>query len=204
MGDENRPITAAYSDEIRRFYEAHSDWVYGYARLLVGRDRRTHDTRTAAEDLLQDTFIAAADSWGTVRALSEVQQRAWLRTTVSRMASSMGRRSQMFRDLMPELYDVQTDVSADPAEQAIGAVSGRLVLEEIVKLIDGLPFQQRMIAIMKWVDHRKNKEIAAELGTSPNVVAVQVNTIRRKLLKAAGARGSFAPQMRKEGTYDGN
>ena len=53
-----------------------------------------------------------------------------------------------------------------------------------------------------WVEQMKNKEIAAELGTSPNVVAVQVNSIRRKLKNGLGSQYPFSPESGKEGTYD--
>jgi RNA polymerase sigma factor (sigma-70 family) len=202
VDDEYAQISAAQADEIKRCYEANARWVYGYARFLVGRDRRTHDARAVAEDLLQDTFVAAARAWETLRGLTEVQQRAWLRTTVSRMASNMGRRNQMFRDLMPEIYDMHLCVPPDPEEQAMSAVDIGMVLEKIAEVIDGLPFQQRMIAIMKWIEQMKNKEIAAELGTSPNVVAVQVNAIRRKLISSLGSRYPFATESEKDGTYD--
>jgi len=202
VDDEDPQIPAGYADEIERCYEAHASWVYGYARTLVGNDRRTHDSRAVAEDLLQDTFVAAARAWETFRSLTEVQQRAWLRTTVSHMASNMGRRNQMFKDLMPELCDPRLYALPDPEEEAVSAVTGRMVLEKVAEAIDGLPFQQRMIAIMKWVDHMKNKEIAAKLGTSPNVVAVQVNSIRRKLKNSLGSRYPFTPEKGREGTYD--
>jgi RNA polymerase sigma factor (sigma-70 family) len=202
VDDEDPQIPAAHADEIKRCYEVNASWVYSYARILVGNDRRSHDSRAAAEDLLQDTFVAAARAWGTFRSLTEIQQRAWLRTTVSHMASNMGRRNQVFRDLMPELCDPHLYALPDPEEKAVSAVTSRMVLEKVAEVIDGLPFQQRMVAIMKWVDQMKNKEIATELGTSPNVVAVQVNSIRRKLKNSLGSQYPFSPESGKEGTYD--
>lgn len=202
MEDEHPQIPEAHAEEIKRCYEANATWVYRYALMLVGHDRRTHDARAAAEDLLQDTFVAAARAWETFRSLTEVQQKAWLRTTVSHMASNMGRRNQMFRDLMPELCDPRLYALPDPEERAVSAVTNRMALEKVAAVIDGLPFQQRMVAIMKWVDQMKNTEIATELGTSPNVVAVQVNSIRRKLKNSLGSRYPFTPEKGKEGTYD--
>jgi RNA polymerase sigma factor (sigma-70 family) len=179
VDDGDPQMSAAQADEVKRCYEANAGWVYGYAHVLVGRDHRTHDARAAAEDLLQDTFVAAARAWEILRNLTEVQQRAWLRTTVSRMAARMGRRNQTLRDLIPEIYDLQAEAQAGPEEKVMAAVVGGMALEKVLQVIDGLPFQQRMIAIMKWIDHVKNKEIAAELGTSPNTVSVQLHSIRQ-------------------------
>lgn len=202
MDDDAPQISAAQADEIKRCYEANADWVYGYARALMGRDHRTLDASAAAEDLLQDTFVAAARGWETLRNLTEVQQRSWLRTTVSRMASRMGKRSQAFRDLMPAIYDPRAEAQPGPEEKTVAAAASGIILEQVSQVIDELPFQQRMIAVMKWIDHMKNREIAAELGTSPNTVSVQLHSIRQKLKSALGPQYPFAPEFGKDGTYD--
>jgi RNA polymerase sigma factor (sigma-70 family) len=202
VDDDDLQMSAAQADEIKRCYEANASWVYGYAHVLVGRDHRTHDARAAAEDLLQDTFVAAAHAWTILRNLTEVQQRAWLRTTVTRMAGRMGKRNQMFRDLAPDFYDPQAEVQAGPEEKVMAAVASGITFEKVSEAIDGLPFQQRMIAIMKWIDHMKTREIAAELGTSPNTVSVQLHSIRQKLKYALGSQYPFAPEVGKDGTYD--
>ena len=105
MDDEPRQISAAQADEIRRCYEANAKWLTGYASALLGGDRRTHDARGAPEDLVQDTFEAATHAWETLRSLNEAQKRKWLRTTVLRTASRMGKRNQMLHDQLPVIYD---------------------------------------------------------------------------------------------------
>lgn len=194
MRDEHARIRAERAAEVKRFYEANSRWLYGRVRLLLGRDWRADGSHAAAEDLLQDTFVAATRAWATVRDLTEEQQRAWLRTTVRRLASSAGRRDQKFRDLLPELHGQYALASPDPEQQAVSADTASKALEKIVEIIDGLPPQQRQIALMKWDDRMKNTEIAVELGTTANVVAVQVNTIRRKLVSGLGPFHPFGQE----------
>jgi RNA polymerase sigma factor (sigma-70 family) len=194
VGDEHARVPAEHAAEVKRCYEANSRWLYGYARLLLGRDRRAGDSRATAEDLLQDTFVAATRAWATVRDLTEEQQRAWLRTTVSRLVGSVGRRNQKLCDLLPELHGQYASAAPDPEQQAVSADTASRAFEKIVEIIDGLPSQQRQIALMRWVDQMKNTEIAVELGTTPNVVAVQVNTIRRKLVSGLGPFHPFAQE----------
>jgi RNA polymerase sigma factor (sigma-70 family) len=202
VDDENGQMSAAQADEIKHCYEANAEWVYGYASGLLGGDRRTHDVHGTAEDLVQDTFMAAARAWETLRSLNEAQKRKWLRTTMLRAASRMGRRNQMFQDLLPAIYDPYLAAQAEAGEQVVSAVANGMILEKVREVIGGLPYQQRVIANMKWIQQMNNKEIAAELGTSPNVVAVQLHTVRQKLRISLGPQYPFAPENGKDGTYD--
>jgi RNA polymerase sigma factor (sigma-70 family) len=190
--DEGARIPEKHAAEVERFYEANSRWLYGYARFLTGRDWSPVDRRATAEDLVQEAFSAAACAWGTLRVLAEGQQRAWLRTTVSRMASSVNWRHQKLRDLLPEIYALHTSVPPEPEQQVTSAIMTEKALEKVAEIIDSLPPQQKMIAVLRWTHHMQNTAIAAELGTTPNVVAVQVNAIRSKLINGLGPYYPFA------------
>jgi RNA polymerase sigma factor (sigma-70 family) len=181
MNDNDVQVAPEWVAEIRSCYEANSPWVRGYARVLT-RDGRRPDGSVTAEDLLQDTFVAAARAWVTMRHLTDVKQRAWLRTTLFRIAGRSSLRSQRLRDLLPDIYERYASVPSDPE----GSATTGIVVEKIMEVIEGLPPQQRLIAMMRWIDQMKNTEIAAELGTTPNVVAVQVNAIRRKFTSSLG------------------
>jgi DNA-directed RNA polymerase specialized sigma24 family protein len=75
-GEDGRQIPEHYAAELVRFYQAHAQWLAGHAYLRTSRDR------DLAEDLVQDTFEAAARDWKTLRVLVPEQQRAWLRNTL--------------------------------------------------------------------------------------------------------------------------
>jgi RNA polymerase sigma factor (sigma-70 family) len=182
VGDDDRRIPPHHAAEVARSYAVHAGWLFGYAYLRTGGDREF------AVDLVQDTFEAAALDWETVRGLAQAQQRVWLRTTLSHKVSSHIRRRVTYRRKEPELYRRYQAPEPDPEQQALSALS----LERAAKIIDGLPARQKRIALMKWNDHMKDSEIAAELRCAKGTVAAQVHEIRRKLIDGLGPYYPFA------------
>ena len=185
MDDDDTKITEHYAAEVTRFFMAHDQWLFGHARL------RTCDRELAA-DLVQDTFEAAARVWETLRELTEVQQRAWLRTTLSYKETSNYRRRMTFRRKQPELHHRYQAAAADTEQLALSAIA----LGRAVEIIEGLPGNQKRIALMKWNDHMKGAEIAAALGCAEGTVAAQIHEIRRKLIKGLGPYYPFARDNR--------
>jgi RNA polymerase sigma factor (sigma-70 family) len=185
VGDADTKIPEHYAAEVRWFFVAHSRWLFGHAFFL------TCDRELAA-DLVQDTFMAAAVAWGTLRELTEVQQRAWLRTTLSYKETSDYRRRMAFHRNQPELHRRYQPAEADTEQQALSAIA----LERAAKIIEGLPGNQKRIALMKWNDHMKGSEIAAALGCAEGTIAAQIHEIRRKLIKGLGRYYPFAEDDR--------
>jgi len=188
VGDDDTKISEDQAAEVASFFDAYSKWLFGYARLQAGLDGDLAAARERAEDLVQDVFEAAANAWETVRALEPAQQRKWLRSALRYLATSDFRRRVAFRRRQPELYRRYCAAEADPEQQALDAVA----LERALEIIEGLPGNQKKIALMKWGDHMKGAEIAAELGCVEGTVARQVHEIRRKLIEGLGPYYPFA------------
>lgn len=180
-GDDDRQIPGQHSAEVARFYSVHAGWLFGYACL------RTSSNRELCGDLVQDTFEAAARDWETVRELTPAQQRVWLRTTLSRKVPSRIGRRVAFRRRQPELHPYQA-AEPDPGQQVLSAAA----FERAAKIIEGLPSRQKRIALMKWIDHMKESEIAAEFGCTRGTVAVEVHELRRKLIDGLGPYYPYA------------
>jgi RNA polymerase sigma factor (sigma-70 family) len=185
VDDDDTKIPEHYAVEVTRFFMAHDQWLFGHARL------RTCDRELAA-DLVQDTFEAATRVWETLRELTEVQQRAWLRTTLSYKETSNYRRRMTFRRKQPELHRRYQAAAADTEHQALSGIA----LGRAAEIIEGLPGNQKRIALMKWNDHMKGAEIAAALGCAEGTVAAQIHEIRRKLIKGLGPYYPFASDDR--------
>ena len=182
MDDDDRKIPADNAAEVARFYQVHARWLFGYACLRAGGDREL------GADLVQDTFEAVALEWETVRELVPAQQRVWLRATLSHEISSHIRRRVAFRRRRPELPYSYQDAEPDPERQALSPVA----LERAAKVMEELPDRQKRIALMKWIDHMREPEIAAELGCPKGTVAAQVHEVRRKLSDGLGPYYPFA------------
>ncbi len=189
MGDEDgRQIPEQYVVELARFYQAHAQWLSGHAYLRAQRDKDLTATRELAADLVQDTFEAAARDWKTLRGLVPAQQRAWLRNTLWHKDTDQFRRRKAWRLKLPELHRRYQATEPDLERQALSA----LALERTAQLIEGLPDEQRVIALMKWNDHMTEAEIAARLGCARGDVTAQVRKIRSKLIEGLGPYYPFA------------
>jgi RNA polymerase sigma factor (sigma-70 family) len=182
----DRRIPEHHAAEVAGFYEAHARWLSGHALLRARPDREL------AADLVQDTFVAAACAWETLRGLAPGQQRAWLRTTLSHKEASHFRRRQALDHRQPELHRMYQGAEPDPEQQALSG----LALEKVAKIIRSLPARQGRIALMKWDDHMKESEIAGQLGCSKGTVSAEVQRIRRALIDGLGPYYPFAGDVR--------
>ena len=187
-GEDGRQIPEHYAAELVRFYQAHAQWLAGHAYLRTSRDRDLAATRELAEDLVQDTFEAAARDWKTLRVLVPEQQRAWLRNTLWHKDTDQFRRRKVLRLKLPELHRRYQAAEPDPEQQALSA----LALKKTAQIIEGMPDEQRVIALMKWNDHMTEAEIAARLGCARGDITAQVRKIRSKLIDGLGPYYPFA------------
>jgi RNA polymerase sigma-70 factor (ECF subfamily) len=200
MARERGKIPDHHAAELGLFFESHSSWLYGHAYLRLGQDQHIEARRELAADLVQETFEAAARDWPTLRDLGEKQQKKWLTTTLSHKEISQFRRRTSFRRKLPELHARYRGPAADTEQQALSEIA----LARAGNVIEGLPGKQYRIALMKWTEHMKNSEIAAELGCTENSVAAQVSHIRRKLIDGLGPYYPFAAEHGEgEGHLDG-
>jgi DNA-directed RNA polymerase sigma subunit (sigma70/sigma32) len=109
MDDSGEPrIPRHHVAELSRFYEAHDRWLFGHAWV------RTRGDRDLAEDLVQDTFEAAARAWATLRGHAESRQRAWLLGTLANKDVTEFRRKEAFRPQLGEYLAQQHAAGYDP------------------------------------------------------------------------------------------
>jgi RNA polymerase sigma factor (sigma-70 family) len=164
-------IAGSHVAELASFFNAHDQWLFGHACV------RTNGDRELAADLVQDTFEAAARSWPALREHNTGRQRAWLLTTVANKNVSEFRRQEVFRRRQSDIHIRYQPTAADTAAQALNAIA----LERAREIIEELPPRQRQIALMRWQDHRKTSEIAAELGLAEGTVHAHLHAARAKL-----------------------
>ena len=138
---------------------------------------RTKGDRELAADLVQDTFEAAARVWSTLRERDAGRQRAWLLATVANKNVSEFRRQEAFRRRQSDIHVRYQVTAADTEAQALNAIALRRARE----LIEAMPPRQKQIALMRWQDHMKVTEIAAELGLAEGTVHAHLHAARLKL-----------------------
>lgn len=164
-------IPGCHVAELSSFFTAHDRWLFGHACV------RTRGDRELAADLLQDTFEAAARAWAELRTHASDWQRAWLLGTLAHKNISDFRRKEAFRRRQPDIHARYQAPPADTAAQALNAIAIRQARE----IIDEMPSRQRQVALMRWQDHMKATEIAAELGVAEGTVHAHLHAARRKL-----------------------
>lgn len=173
MDDSGKPrIPRHHVAELSRFYEAHDRWLFGHACV------RTRGDRDLAEDLVQDTFEAAARAWATLRGHAVGRQRAWLLGTLANKDVSDFRRKETFRGKQADIQARHEATAADTAAEALNAIA----LERAREIIGEMPPRQQTIALMRWQDRMKAAEIAAELGLAEGTVYTHLHHARGKLV----------------------
>jgi RNA polymerase sigma factor (sigma-70 family) len=158
--------------ELSSFFAAHDRWLFGHAFL------RTRGDRELAADLVQDTFEAAARAWTRLRRRGESQRRAWLLGTLANKDISDFRRREAFRRKQPDILARYRVATSDTAAGALNSIA----LEQARKIIEDMPPRQKKVALMRWQDHMKASEIAAELGIAESTVHAHLHTARGKLV----------------------
>jgi RNA polymerase sigma factor (sigma-70 family) len=158
--------------ELSSFFAAHDRWLFGHAFL------RTRGDRELAADLVQDTFEAAARAWTRLRRRGGTQQRAWLLGTLANKNISDFRRRETLRRKQPDILARYRGETSDTAARALNSIA----LEQARKIIEHMPPRQTKVALMRWQDHMKASEIAAELGIAESTVHAHLHAARGKLV----------------------
>ena len=130
------------------------------------------------QNLVQDTFEAAARAWTRLRRRAGSQQRAWLLGTLANKDISDFRRKEAFRRRQPDIQARYKGAAADTAAQALNAIA----LDQARQIIEDMPPRQRKVALMRWQDRMKAAEIAAELGITEGTVHAHLHSARGKLV----------------------
>ena len=140
--------------------ERHEREIFVYALRLTG-------SRADADDLFQDTFLAAFRAWPPPRAGNE---RAWLYKIATNKAIDRTRRA---RRLVP-LADLRL---AAPERDGV-------TLADLSAAVRALPAGQRAAFVLRKVEGRPYREIAQVLGCSEEAARSRVAEAMKKLKEA--------------------
>lgn len=156
-------------DELSGCFTAHAARLFGYAKWL------TQGETQLAEDLVQDAFQEAARNWQLLRTLSEEQRKQWLRTTARNLAVSMFRHAAVSRDHQQDT--VTQPVAVDTYDAALSAIA----IQHCWAVIKRMPRRQHQVALMRWHEGMKIREIADLLGMAEGTVSAHLAKARKEL-----------------------
>ena len=140
--------------------ERHEREIFAYALRLTG-------SRADADDLYQETFLAAFRSWPPPRRGNE---RAWLYRIATNKAIDRARRTKR---LVP-LEDLRL---AAPERDGVS-------LADLATAVRTLPAGQRAAFVLRKVEGRPYREIADALGCSEEAARSRVAEATKKLKEA--------------------
>lgn len=146
----------SFSDTVTDLYRNHHGWLHGWLRRKLGCTHR-------AADLAHDTFERLWKA-GATPALEE--PRAYLTTIARRLAINSFRR-QTLEQAYLEVLARQPEAHAPSAETQASIIE---TLNEIWRLLDGMPERRRRVFLLAQLDGLPHAEIARRLGVTVNVV----------------------------------
>lgn len=155
---------------IETLYGDHHGWLQGWLRRRVGN---TSD----AADLAHDTFVRVLGRRpGTLR-----EPRAYLATIANGLLVSHWRRRALEQAWLDVLASQPEPIAPSPEERSLILET----LEEIARLIDGLPARVREVFLLSQIDGLNYPQIAQAMGISVNVVQKAMTRAMAHCYKAA-------------------
>lgn len=135
------------------------------------------DDRSAAEDVVQDAFVAVYRRPPRDNAAAV----AYLRTTVLNGARGVLRRRGVARRSLPGLYSRPPDDGPDDLLDAAGDQ------RDVIEALRALPNRQREVLVLRYWLQLSEAEIARTLGVSPGTVKSTASRGLDALESALGA-----------------
>lgn len=181
--EENRPeanliarVRAGDLMALGEAYDAHHVHVRAFARRLLGDE-------SAAEDLVQDTFIALP------RAIARFRGDSSLRTFLVAIAVNHSRhhvrRAMRRRGAHDRLGAEPPASSPDPEAQ----VRTRQLAAALTQALDALPLEQRVAVVLCEVEERTSAEAARIMDVPEGTIRTRVFHGKRKLREALAEAG---------------
>jgi RNA polymerase sigma factor (sigma-70 family) len=141
--------------------------------------RRTGGLAADVDDIIQETYCRLA----ALEAVTHIANgRAYFFRTARNIAIERIRRARIVRiDCVTEI-DALNVVDDEPSPERI--VAGRRELLRVQRLIEGLPERCRQIFTLRRIHGLSQREVAARLGVTENVVETQSMRGLRLILRA--------------------
>lgn len=177
--------------EPQHWMERYGDYLFNFAMVRV-------NDRDKAEDLVQETFLAALKA--KERFMGKSNERTWLTSILKRKIIDVYRKKYTAKESSLDAYEV--DVSDGDFYRSESSFKGHWLegkgpnsysllpegemeeaeLARFIQLcIEGLPSQLGTVFIMKMVDEEDSDTICKELGITPSNLWVMLHRARLRM-----------------------
>jgi RNA polymerase sigma factor (sigma-70 family) len=157
-------------------YERHGGALLGF---LIAR----LNDRQAAEEVLQDTMLAAWRAAGTFRGESSI--RTWLFVIARNRATNLQRKRQ------PHLAELDDNLRSDMDTGPLERVERRAVQDAVRAALERLPTQQREVLVLVFYNQFSEREIAQILDISPGTVKSRLHRAKEMLRRVLQQQGGL-------------
>jgi RNA polymerase sigma-70 factor (ECF subfamily) len=153
--------------------DRHHDELFAYLWRLLGKERGS-DVTLEVEDLIQEVFLRAYESYGRLRPDSNT--RAWLYKIATNCAFTRLRRVRKWRDKALNL-EHSTMISSF-------STGSPNMAEQLTKLVGDLPAKQRACVTLRYLQDLEYSEIAQALDCSQESARANVYQAIQRLRAA--------------------
>lgn len=144
---------------------------------MIGLAYALSGSRSAAEDLAQEAFLAAHGSWERVSQYDKPE--AWVRRVVANKSVSMFRRKMREAKALARMKPESSYLPRIPAED-----------DEFWKQVRGLPKRQSQAIALYYLEEMSVAEIAEILECAEGTVKVHLHKGRKRLADRLGLEAS--------------
>jgi RNA polymerase sigma-70 factor (ECF subfamily) len=176
------------SEAVVELYTTYADRIYSLVFNQVDRNR------DAAQDIVQETFLAASKSARKFNGRSKVY--TWLYSIAHRKVADFYRRKKREARYQTE----SSDGHIDPGSGGEPLVTEIMEAEEKNRFIQGtlssLPLHYKEVLILKYVEEMPVAEISQVMGRSPKSVEGLLTRARRELRDRLAAQNEGRSQIK--------
>ncbi|MFH1662825.1 MAG: RNA polymerase sigma factor [Chloroflexota bacterium] len=159
------------NDAVTELYNTHVDRIYSLILNQVDSDREM------AQEILQETFIAAVRSAGKFRGKSKVY--TWLCSIASRKVADYYRYKK--RETKHRVqYSVDSDEIQDTSDNIITILESEETNKGVRKTLFSLPIHYRQVLLLKYVEKLPVSEISEIMERSPKSIEGLLTRARKE------------------------
>ena len=140
----------------------------GFYKEILAYCTAMTKSRTAAEDLVQETYVRAFTHWDDFQNLSRCQSRAWLYKTARNLSIDQARRQSR-------------ETQADEEQLALSAFEEDLSQTAVLQLVGRLPETERAIFSMRYFEGYNSRELGEIFNLSPATIRSRLASAKRRL-----------------------
>ena len=140
----------------------------GFYKEILAYCTAMTKSRTAAEDLVQETYVRAFTHWDDFQNLSRCQSRAWLYKTARNLFIDQARRQSR-------------ETQADEEQLALSAFEEDLSQTAVLQLVGRLPETERAIFSMRYFEGYNSRELGEIFNLSPATIRSRLASAKRRL-----------------------